>query len=132
MQNITNIATLKFAIQGLEAEQADKGQLLKEQFYLTCENLKPVNLLKSSLNEMASSPNLINNILGTVIGLATGYLSRKIVIGSSGNIFRKLIGSVLQFGVTSLVAKHPDDIISLGQNIIQHIFRKKEMNSKQP
>ena len=46
MQNITSTAGLKNAIQLLEAEQAVKGQLLKEQFYITYESLKPVNLLK--------------------------------------------------------------------------------------
>jgi hypothetical protein len=63
------------------------------------------------------------------LGLATGYLSRKIVVGASGNIFRKLLGSILQFGVTNIVAQHPDVIKSIGQFIFQHIFRKKEINS---
>ena len=132
MQNITSAAGLKNAIQLLEAEQAVKGQLLKEQFYLTYESLKPVNLLKSTLNDIASSPYLIDNILGTAMGLATGYLSKKIFIGASGNIFRKLFGSILQFGVTNVVAQHPDTIKSFGQFIFQHIFRKKEMNSEKP
>ena len=127
MQNITSTAELKNAIQLLEAEQAVKGQLLKEQFYLTYESLKPVNLLKSTLKDIASSPYLIDNILGTAMGLATGYLSKKIVVGASGNIFRKLFGSVLQFGVTNVVAQHPDAIKSFGQFIFQHIFRKKEI-----
>jgi len=39
MENITSAAGLKNAIQLLEAEQADKGQLLKAQFYLTYESL---------------------------------------------------------------------------------------------
>ncbi len=129
MQNITSITGLKNAIRLLEVEQAIKGQLLKEQFYLTCESLKPANLIKSALKDIVSSPNLIENILGNVIGLATGYLSKKIFIGASGNIFRKLSGSILQSGVSNLVAKHPEAILSFGQFILQHIFRKKERTS---
>jgi len=132
MQNITSTAGLKNAIQLLEAEQAIKGQLLKEQFFLTLESIKPVNLLKGTLKDITSSPFLIDNILGVAVGLATGYLTKKIVISASGSILRKLIGSVLQFGVTNVVAQHPDAIKSVGQSIFQHFLRKKEMNSKKP
>jgi hypothetical protein len=130
MQNITSTAELKHAIQLLEVEQAIQGQQLKKQFYLTCNSLKPVNLLKSTLNEIVSSPYLIDNILSTALGLATGYLSKKIFIGTSGNLFRKLFGSVLQLGVTKVVSQHPDAIKSFGQLIFQHFLHKKERNSK--
>ncbi|MFA6923483.1 MAG: hypothetical protein WC223_04435 [Bacteroidales bacterium] len=130
MQEITTISGLKNAIQLLEVEQAANEHLLKEQFHHTYESLKPVNILKSTLHDIASSPYLINNILGTTTGLATGYLTKKIAVGSSKNIFRKLIGSVLQFGVTNVVAQHPDTIKSIAQFIFQNIFNKKETNSK--
>jgi hypothetical protein len=126
MQNITNTADLKIAIQLLEAEQAAKGELLKEQFFLTYESLKPANLFKSTLSEVASSPFLIDNIINTGIGLASGYLSKKIVVGASAGIFRKVIGSFLQLGVTNAVSQHPDSIKSIGQFIFQQLFRKKE------
>lgn len=132
MQNITSVAELKNSILLLEDEQAVKGQLLKEQFLITYESLKPLNLLRNTLKEISTSPYLIDNILGTATGLATGYLSKKVFIGASANIIRKLIGSVLQFGVTTAVAQHPDTIKSLGQFILQHIFRKKEKNSEKP
>ena len=129
MQNITSIAKLKDAIQLLEADQALKGLLLKDQFYLTYESLKPVNLIMHTLKEISSSPYLINDISGTAMGLAGGFLSKKIFVGTSGNLIRKLIGSILQFGVTNVVAKNSDIIKSLGHAIFQHFFHKKEMNS---
>lgn len=130
MQNITSTTRLKNAIQLLEVEQAVKGQLLKEQFYITYECLKPASLLKGTLKDIATSPYLIDNILGVAVGLATGYLTKKIVVSASGSILRKLIGSVLQFGVTNVIAQNPDAMKSIGQSIFQHIRRKKEMNSK--
>jgi hypothetical protein len=121
MQNITNKAGLKSAIQLLEAEHAVSGQMLKEQFYLTYESFRPVNIIKSTLKDIAASPYLVDNILSTTMGLATGYISKKIIVGASGNMFRKLLGSLLQFGVT---------IKSLGQLIFQYFSRKKEKNSE--
>jgi hypothetical protein len=132
MQKITSSTELKNAIQFLEEEQAIKGRLLKEQVFITYESLKPVNLLKSTLKDLSSSPYLIENIVGSAVGLASGYVSKKIVVGASANIFRKMIGSILQFGVTNLVAQRPDAIKSLGQYFIRQIFHKKEKDSTKP
>jgi hypothetical protein len=126
MQNITSAVELKDAIQLLEAEQSIKGQLLREQLFLTYESLKPVNLLKNTLKEISSTPYLIDNISGTAMGLLGGFLSKKIFVGSSGNLIRKLIGSVLQIGVTNLVAQNSETIKSVGQALIQHFFQKKK------
>jgi len=132
MQNITSATGLKNAIHLLEVEQADQGQQLKAQFYLTIESLKPVNLLRSTLNDITSSPFLIDNIIGTALGLTSGFLSKKIFIGASGNKFRKLIGYILQFGVTNFVAQHHDTIKLFGQSVFQYFLRKKGTNSKSP
>jgi len=132
MQNITYTTKLKNAIQLLEVEQADSEQLLKEQFQQTYESLKPVNLIKSTLKDMTSSTFLKESILGTGMGITTGFLTKKLVVAGSGNIFRKLLGSIVQFGVTSIVAKNPDAIISLGRFLIKKIPHKKDINSKKP
>ena len=125
MQNITSAEELRDAIEILEAEQVIKGQLFKEQIILTYESLKPVNLIERTLKEISSSEFLINNIPGTIMGLVSGYLSKKIFTGGSGNIFRKLLGSILQFGVTTVVAKNSDVIKTTGLSIIEHFLRKK-------
>ena len=130
MQNITSSKALRNAIQLMEEEQAIKGQLLKEQVLTTYESLKPINLIKNTLKDLSSSPYLIENIAGSVVGIATGYVSKKIVIGASANIFRKLFGTILQFGITNLVAQRSDAIKSVGQYIVQQVFRKSEKNSE--
>lgn len=129
MQNITSSAALKNAIQLLEAEQGIKGQQLKDQFYLTVESLKPVSLIEKALHEISSSPNLIDNILSTALGITSGFLTNKIFVGASGSLVRKLIGSALQFGVASTVAQNPDAIKSYGQLILQYLLRRREKNS---
>ena len=130
MQTITSIEELKSSIQLLEIEQAIKEQALKEQFYQTYDALKPVSILKNTMKEITSSPYLVENILGAATGMATGYLSKKIIVGASGSIVRKIVGSVLQFGITNLVAQHPDKIKEIGHFLYQRIFRKKKLNSE--
>jgi hypothetical protein len=130
MQTISSIAGLKESIQLLEAEQSIKGQILKDQLFITYESLKPGNLLKYTLKEISSSPNMIDNLAGTAMGLLGGYISKKIIVGASGNIIRKLIGSILQFGVTNVVAQNSEVIKSFGQTLFQHFTHRKELSSK--
>ncbi|MCE5345053.1 MAG: hypothetical protein LLG13_02030 [Bacteroidales bacterium] len=130
MQNITSTAALKNAIQLLEAEQAAKGKLLKEQLYLTYESLKPINLLRSALKDISASPYLINDITGTAMSLASGIISKKIIAGKSGNLLRKLLGSVLQLGVTNFMERHSDIIRSFIQVIFRHVFSRKETDQR--
>lgn len=131
MQNITTVADLKNAIHELEIEQATQGFLLREQFALTYESLKPVSLFKSALKDLASTPGITDNILGTIVGMASGYVSQKLFVGTSGNLVRNLLGSFLKQGVTNIVAQHPDVIKSIGQFIFQSIFRRKEHLSQE-
>ncbi|HBY55179.1 MAG TPA: hypothetical protein DEH15_22540 [Marinilabiliales bacterium] len=130
MEPITNSDELKNAIQILEFDQQIRELELKEQVYLTVESLKPVNLIKSTLHEAASSPYLIDNVLGATVSLASGYVSRKLVVGGSHNIIRKLFGAILQFGVTNVVAQRSDQIKSIAEFIYKRFLRKKEMNSE--
>jgi hypothetical protein len=127
---LTASESLRNAIQLLEIEQASKEKLLKEQFIATCESLMPVNILRNTFKDIVYSPNIIDNILGTATGLITGYLSKKIFIGASANLFKKVIGSLLQLSVTSAVAQHPEGIKSIGHSILHYIQRKKESNSE--
>ena len=125
MGKINYVAKLKSDIQILEEEQRVKGQQLKDQLYRTYESFKPARLLGLTMKEMVSSPHFVDNVIDTTIGLATGYLSRRIVVGSSANIMRKLLGTILQAGVTKIVTMHSDTVKSYGKLAFQQIFRKK-------
>ncbi len=126
MKNISSNAELQVAIQLLEAEQANKLRLMKIQFHLAYENLKPVNLIESTLKEISTSPYLLNNLLSASVGLLTGYVSNKAFTRNSTNKFRKFLGIIMQFGVTNLIAQNPKTMKSLGQYISQHIFNKEK------
>ncbi len=130
MKKMSAAMELKETIENLESEQSAKGLILKEQLYITYETLKPVNILKKTLQDVSASPYLIDNILGSAVGMTSGFLSKRIFVGTSGNLLRKLLGSILQFGVTNAVAQHPDTIKSAGQFIMQLLRRRKKMKSE--
>lgn len=130
MQNITTVAGLKDAIRVLEAEQASRGKLLKEHLSLVYESLLPVNILRKALKKFFGKSELIDDFAGSAMGMASGLLLKKIFIGKSGNALRKLIGSLIQMGISNLVTKNSDLIKSVGHGIIQYLFQNKSAGSK--
>lgn len=130
MKDSTSYTRLQYSIQLVKEEQIIKRQLLQEQLTISFESLKPLNLLTGAIKDMSSSPDLANNVLGSVLGLGSGFLSKKLFVGTSGNLIRKLIGSFIQLGVSNLVARHPDAIKNFGQYLIEHFLSKKETKSR--
>ena len=115
---------LKHTIKVLEDDQAINGELVKKQFDHMAENMKPANIVKNAFNKAITSPNLVENLLGLTTGLATGYLTKKIAVGSKGNLVRRLLGASIQLGVTTIVAQHPKAIKSSVLVILKYIRRK--------
>lgn len=122
---ISELEALKQTIVFLENKQAHEYSQLKEHFHVAFESLKPVNLIKKTLSEVSASPDIKDNILNNAIGLTTGYLSRKVLLGSSLNPVKNILGTVLQFAVANIVSKHTDNIKSTGSNILQRIFKSR-------
>lgn len=114
MQKINSERSLMEAIIELEKKRAYEGILLKEQFIFTYESMKPANLIRSAIQDIASSSELKANLLNTTVGLATGYISKKIFVGGSDNPIKKILGTALMFGISNLVSKNPETIKSLG------------------
>jgi hypothetical protein len=117
---------LKESIRLLEFRQVEEGKILKEQFKLTYESLKPVNLIKSTLKELAGTSELKINLFETIVSILTGYLTKKILIRSKSNIFMKMLGVLLQFGVTNVVANNAESIRNLIANLIDRFLKPSE------
>ena len=105
MSTINKVAVLKDAIALLETKKAVEFQLLKTQFVSTYTSLTPSNLILKKVREFASAPLLNNKIVHNVIGLAAAYFSKKIVLGTTHNPIKKLIGTLIEFAVANAVSK---------------------------
>jgi hypothetical protein len=121
MQNINSESDLRNAILELETRQTLEGKILKEQFNLTYNSIKPINLLKNTFKEVGESQDLRNNIINTSVGIATGYLSKVLYEKLSHNPVKKLFGSILMYGITNLVTKNPETINSLSNKLFSKI-----------
>lgn len=124
MQTINSASDLRDAILLLEVKQAEEEKMLREQFQLTYESIKPINLIKNTLKEVVHSGDLKDNILSTSVGLTAGYLSKVLFEIVTPSPLRKLLGTALMFGITNLVAKHPEAVKSVGKGFFRIIRNK--------
>lgn len=110
--DIANTTDLDVAIKRLEGQRFLQEQDMKTDFRALLNDLKPANILKNTLHEVQESTPLKHNLLKVAVGLGAGYFSRKLIVGQSAGILKKALGTVLQFGITSFIAKKPgqDDI----------------------
>ncbi len=131
MQKITSVDGLKQAIELLETERVEKGRLLKEQFLITYNSLSPLNLIKKTLKDIFSPSGMAENLPGTAIGAASGYILKRYFIGTSENKLKKLIASIIQLGITSATTRFSDQVAIYGKAILHSFFRKNEVKSIQ-
>ena len=129
MEKIASETQLIEAIRLLEIKQKEEGFLLKEQFKITYESLKPVNLIKNTVKDLITTPDLKANLLSSVLSIATGYASKKMLIGETTSPIKRLLGSVFQMGVTSMVSPKAEAIVSGIANVIKHIALRKNKNT---
>lgn len=123
---INNLADLHTAIQKLEQQKEREKDLLIQQFHITTESLKPINILKNSLNKVIHSPSTVENIIDTTVSLGVGLLSKKLLIGKSSSLVKKILGTAMEFGVAGLISKQSSSIKLGGLNLLSKIFKSKK------
>ena len=128
MQSITTTKELKAAIEQLELQQGNEFILMKEQFHKTKEGFKLVNIIKGTLKDAVSEPGLKTDVLNAAIGLTTGILAKKLMIGKTFNPFKKLLGIIIEMAVAKKVVNNADGIKSVGGSIFNSLFRKKAVH----
>ena len=124
MEKINSQASLRKAILQLESKRAVQEKLLKDEFLLTYNSMKPINMVKSAFRELTQSSDLKDNVLNSLVGLTAGYISKLLFVGFAKNPVKKLIGSALMFGITNVVTKNPEVVKSLGKGLLKMISRK--------
>lgn len=124
MKKLNETDALNELIQ-LNQQQYDTDlRLLKEQFHIAYESIKPINLIKNLVHEVTASPEIKEDLASNILGLATGFISKKIMIDENGSTFKKVIGTVLQFAVANVVSKHSANIKAVGTALFNNFFKR--------
>ena len=120
---INNSIDLETAIASLIIKNKAQTTALKNQFAEVAESLKPARLLKAAVNNIADNPGIAKVAVGTIVAVEAGGLSRKLIVGKSNSIFRRVIGKVIEFTVARSVLGNSAFIAGKGIELLRKIAR---------
>ena len=123
MSTLSKNEQLQQAIAALEVKRETQSALVKEQFQVLRHQLQPANLVKKVVSDLFTSPEIRTGVVDYAIGITTGVIAKKVVVGQSHNIFTELVGSAVQLIVTREVSQHPEELKKMGKNILQHLLQ---------
>lgn len=126
MKKLSVSESLDASIEALTKQQANELAVLKMQFNLTYESLKPINLIRTTINEAVQSTELKNGLMNNVMSVAVGYLSKKVLVGSTHNPLKAILGTVIQFAVSGLVSSNADKLKSFASNLFKSFSKEEE------
>lgn len=125
MATINNAQELQLAIAELEARRQVEKAELEQQFRVTKQGMQPVNIIKGLFGELADSSEVKDMLINNTLGMASGFVSKKLLLGATSNPITKLLGSAVQFGIGHLVANNPGGIREIGGRLLKSIFSRK-------
>lgn len=128
MQIIKDVKSLNQAIAELENVQKSELNLLRQHFKFTVHSLNPVNILKEKFNETISSPNFKGEIIQGAIRLTTGFFTNRLIVGSSSSVVQKVLGSLIQKGISRLSIK-TDSIKNSGVSVLKNVLAKMKIGN---
>jgi hypothetical protein len=127
-KKVTNAEELAQKIAELELKAAAQKKDIGETFEAVSENLTPLNLVKSGVQSVFSGEHK-DEILNVLIGLGTGILSRRLILGKASGFVGKTVGKAIQWGMTGLVSKNAEKIKEKAGELIDKIFKRHKPGS---
>jgi hypothetical protein len=128
IRKVKNRDDLTLAIAELELKAAVQKKEIQETFIAVSENLKPVNLIKNGVRSVFSGEHK-EELVNVLIGLGTGILSRKLILGRTSGFVGKTVGKAIQWGMAGLVSKNAEKIKEKAGELIDKIFHKHKPGS---
>jgi hypothetical protein len=108
----------------LEEAKVQQEYTIGDHWEAVKENYKPKNLIRNGIGNLISEGKSNPGLVVSAIGLGLGILLRRLIIGKSHNMARKLAGTAVQFGLSGLLAKKSSGDATL--NFLKKIFAKKK------
>lgn len=123
MSTLSKNEQLQQAIAELEVKRKAQGALVNEQFQVLRHQLQPANVVKTLVSDLFTSTDIRTGVVDFAIGITTGMIAKKVVVGQSHNVLTELVGSAVQLIVTREVSQHPEGLKTLGKNLLQQLLQ---------
>ncbi|WOK04187.1 hypothetical protein RT717_13995 [Imperialibacter roseus] len=116
---------LRSAILQLQQDQLLEGGVLKKQFTLTFESLKPLNLIKGALGDIAQSMGISSFLAHNKSADAGDDEPASLTAQPPPSSVKTIVGSLVLLGISGAVAKNSLLLKSLGRGLA-HLLRSRQ------
>ena len=80
--------------------------------------------MKSGVRSVFSAEHK-EELFNGLIGLGSGFLSRKLILGKTNGFVGKTVGKAIQWGMAGLVSKNAEKIKEKAGELIDRLFKQK-------
>lgn len=108
METVYDTDKLNQMILQTKAQQRADWNAIVEEIEEIKHNLKPLNLIKNTVEEINETVGFKGNLAQSAISIGIGYLAKRFVIGKTDSTVKNIFGSLLQLVVTNLVSKQQE------------------------
>ena len=126
MKTVSASEKLSASILVLAKQQEVEQDALKTQFYLIYESLRPINLIRSTIDEAVQSAEFKHSLVNNLMSVLVGFITKKAVVGNTNNPLKALFGTVIQFAVSGLVSSNVEHIKSFFSSLFSSESNEKE------
>lgn len=107
MQKINSTKELHEAILVLEETQSNDLNLLKLQLERVYESVQPINLIKSTIEQINESNEIKSDLLKAAVVVSTGFLSKALFNKVNNKVVNTVLSSSVALGVINAVINNP-------------------------
>lgn len=107
---VYNAENLQQMILQTKAQQRADWNSIVEEIEDIKHNLKPLNLIKTTVEEINEAAGFKGNLAQSAISIGIGYLAKKLVVGKTDSTMKNILGSLLQVVITKLIATQQEPL----------------------
>ena len=102
---IKNRAALVSVIAALEEKRDRERKGIEDSFHSITESLRPLQLIKRAYNKVQLPAGLAGNVVKVISVVGIAFVSKKLLMGKSNGLIKKMAGLLIDLGVADLLTK---------------------------
>jgi hypothetical protein len=102
---IKNRAALVSVIAALEDKREREKQGIVDSFHGITDSLRPLQLIKRAYHKVQLPAGLAGNVVKVISVVGIGFVSKKLLLGKSNGLIKKMAGLLIELGVADLLTK---------------------------
>jgi len=123
---IKNRAALVSVIAALEEKRVREKQGIEDSFHSITESLRPLQLIKRAYNKVQLPAGLAGNVVKVISVVGIGFVSKKLLMGKSNSLIKKIAGLLIELGVANLLTKKKGAEASVAAAVEKNATDEKE------